>query len=529
MKLRDLAAKAGRFLARQADTRAPEPQTGVVACGKFDQMAWQDTHSQSRRIRELADDLHVRHDYAEELVKDLFLAAYKAEPQVREDIEPGHAVNRQVVSWLLDSPEWQELRRETVGDAHAAAMAVLSQTSAIKRMLDQAEQAQQAAAGAQRAEQDRRDAAQGVAGAIADARAQADEDGEIRDDTADAISQAITAAEQADAAAENAAQDLAGALARAARDMNAAARAAAGRAAEQARDEAAMMTAWGIGPGELQRMSFDERAALAERLRSSRLAEFTSLIGRFRQMAAAQRARRVENVPGEVVGIELGCDIARVVPAELARLAVPGLRQEFITRLVDGRALQYQHRGEAQAGKGAIIACIDCSYSMTDRTGEITGEAWAKAFALSMLDQARAERREFAGILFSSEEQVKIFRFPARHSPATSDVIEFAEHFFGGGTDFEAPLTAAVEILTGQHDQLALEGGDITLITDGISGVSETWMRDYQDAKARLGFRTFGIRIGGPAGSVLDALSDNVRAIEDLTDLSATADIFRAV
>jgi uncharacterized protein with von Willebrand factor type A (vWA) domain len=108
-------------------------------------------------------------------------------------------------------------------------------------------------------------------------------------------------------------------------------------------------------------------------------------------------------------------------------------------------------------------------------------------------------------------------------------VIEFGEHFFGGGTDFETPLTVAMQVLAGQFDDKGLEHGDIALITDGICDVSEDWMRTWQDARARLGFRCFGIRIGTPAGGILDALSDNVRAIEDLTDLTATADIFRAV
>jgi len=87
------------------------------------------------------------------------------------------------------------------------------------------------------------------------------------------------------------------------------------------------MASWRISDGELERTDFDTRAKLAQRLRSGRLAQFTRLIGRFRQMAAAQRARRVENVPGEVVGIELGGDLPRLLPSGLANLALPGLHR----------------------------------------------------------------------------------------------------------------------------------------------------------------------------------------------------------
>ncbi|SFM85497.1 hypothetical protein SAMN04487980_1006198 [Streptomyces sp. cf124] len=40
------------------------------------------------------------------------------------------------------------------------------------------------------------------------------------------------------------------------------------------------MRAWGVGAGELERMAFDQRARLAERLRTGRLAEWAELIGR---------------------------------------------------------------------------------------------------------------------------------------------------------------------------------------------------------------------------------------------------------
>ena len=533
IKIRDLAAKAGRLFSAKPET-APAPQTGVVACDRFDAMTWGDVRSQSRALRDLADDLHVHHDYADELAKDLFLAAYKADPRLREPVEPGRAVNRQVITSLLDSPEFAELRRETVGDPYASAMAVISHTSAIRRLLEQAEQAQRAAEQAAQAGQRQQAAAQAVAEAIASARAQAGEDGEdgeVDDDAAAATEELISVADQAGQDADAAARKLAQALAQAAPGMHATAQAAAAQAADQARDEAAFMRAWGIGPGELERMDFATRARLAERLRSGRLAQYARLIGRFRQMAAAQRARRVENVPGEVVGIELGSDISRLIPAELASLAVPGMREEFISRLADSRALVYAQRGETHAGQGAIICCVDCSHSMSYPVAGagISGEAWAKAFALSLLDQARAEKRDFAGILFSSAGEVKVFRLPAGQATKIADVIEFGEHFFGGGTDFETPLTVAMQILAGQFDDKGVEHGDIALITDGICDVSQDWMRIWQDARARLGFRCFGIRIGTPAGSILDALSDNVRAIEDLTDLTAAADVFRAV
>jgi uncharacterized protein with von Willebrand factor type A (vWA) domain len=142
------------------------------------------------------------------------------------------------------------------------------------------------------------------------------------------------------------------------------------------------MAAWGMSPGELQRMPFDHRARLAARLRDGRLGEFAELIGRFRRMAAGQRARKTEHAPGELTGVTLGDDLGRLIPSEAAALGVPALRAAFAARYAEQRLFTYETRGEENTGRGAIIACIDCSGSMAgDR------EAWAKACALALLDQ----------------------------------------------------------------------------------------------------------------------------------------------
>jgi uncharacterized protein with von Willebrand factor type A (vWA) domain len=534
--LKDLARRAGRWLGL-ADTTAPAKHTSAVVGDRFDTMSWTEIYDQAGALRELADDLADRYDYSTDLLKDVFLGAYKTSPQLREraDMDPSRLVNHQTVAALTTSPEFTELHRETAGDPYAAAMAVLSQAGALRRILEQArdaaERSEQAAAARQAAEQ----AAQAVADALRQAGEQAGDDGEVPETAEQAVDDAIQAAQAADQAATTAAAAAEQALAAAAPGIRSAARPAAAQAAEAAREEAALMTAWGVQPGQLQRMSFDQRAQLAQRLRGGRLGRFAELIGRFRQMATAERARKIENAPGELVGITLGDDLARLVPAEVTNLGVPALRGVFAARYAEARLMIYDSVGETDAGQGAIIACIDCSGSMdTPRAGGVTAEAWAKACALALLDQARQAKRDFAGILFSSANQVKTFRFPAGEQVRIEHVVDFAEHFFGGGTDFQAPLSAAAELLAAEYNTVGKQRGDIVLITDGLCGVTEDWMRDWNDAKHTLGFRTFGVAIDTPhraiqAGSVLDALCDNLRTIDALIDTSAAADLFRVI
>lgn len=471
-------------------------EAAVVAADRFDRITWRDTYEQSAGLRELAGELTGRHACAADLLTDAFLAAYQARPRLRERAEmaPSRLVNHRIVTSLVEAPEFSELHRETAGDPYAAAMAVLAQAPALRRMLDDAPETPETPD-------------TGDTGDTPEAR----DTGDDRDEG-----------------------QAAQALGAAGAGLRAAARSAAAQAAASVREEATLMRAWGVGAGELERMPFDERARLAERLRTGRLAKWAELIGRFRQMAGAERARKVENTAGELVGVTLGDDLARVVPSELANLGLPALRAVFAARYAAGELMLYDSQGEQTAGRGAVIACVDTSHSMYEAgPGGVTREAWSKACALALWDQARHAGREFVGILFSSADRIRVFRFPAGRPAGVEEVLGFAETFLGGGTSYQTPLSAAGELLAEESEDVARTRGDIVLITDDECEVTAEWMRGWNETKHRLGFRVFGVAVGTPptaeTGSVLEALCDNLRTIEDLTDVHAAADLFRVI
>ncbi|MCX5238668.1 VWA domain-containing protein [Streptomyces prunicolor] len=533
-RLDELASRAGRWLGGSA--AASEQHTTAVVADRFDRFTWQDTYGQSAGLRDLAEELNQRYDHITDLLTDAFLAAYKVGPRLREraEMDPSRLVNHQVITSLLDSPEFAELHRETAGDPYAAAMAVLAQATALRRTLERSRDAQEQAEHAKKARQAAEGAATAVGEALQAAVDQADEDGTVPSPAADAVRQAVEAAGAAEATARQAARDAAQVRTAAAPGIRAAARNAVAKAAEGARQESALMRAWGVGPGELERMPFDQRARLAERLRTGRLAQWAQLIGRFRQMADGERARKVENATGELVGVTLGNDLSRVIPSELANLGLPALRAVFAARYAAGELMLYDSQGEQRTGQGAVIACVDTSHSMYEAgPGGVTREAWAKACALALLDQARHAGRDFVGILFSAADKLQVFRFPADRPADIAQVLDFAETFLGGGTSYQRPLSAAGELLEVEFNDTTRARGDIVMLTDDDCGVTETWMRGWNEAKHRLGFRVFGLAIGAPrvaeADSVLDALCDNLRSVEDLTDVHAAADLFRVI
>ncbi|MEU6338853.1 VWA domain-containing protein [Streptomyces cellulosae] len=534
-RLDALTQQAGRWLALSA---APaERHTTAVVAGPYDRVAWRDVYAQSAALRELSAQLLTRHAHAPDLLADVFLCAYQAAPRLRDRtvMAPSHLVHHQVVTALTQSPDFAALRRETAGDAYAAAMAVLAQASALRGLLERSREARERTGRADRARQEAEAAAAAVGEALRQAAEEAGGQGEVPAPAATAVRRAAEAAREAEESARREDGSAAQAMAAAVPGIRSAARNAASAAAEAVRQEAALMRAWGVDAGETERMPFEERARLAERLRSGRLARWAELIGRFREMAAGERARKVEQATGELVGVTLGDDLSRVIPSELAVLGVPELRAVFAARYAAGELMLYDSRGEQGTGKGAVIACVDTSHSMyAEGPGGVTREAWSKACALALLDQARHAGRDFVGILFSAADKLQVFRFPGDRPAPVSDVLDFAETFLGGGTDFQRPLGTAAKILEEEFDTASRARGDIVLITDDACEVSENWTRLWNEIKRRLDFRLFGVAIATPdpataSGSVLESLCDNLRTVDDLTDVHTTADLFRVI
>ncbi len=576
--LGELREQAAPWLHRSGPSVVPTVDTADRA----DWAVWDQISHDCVALAEMDAELADRHGVPG-LVRDLWMSAYARDPQVREadEVAPAQRSHRAIAAAVTGTPELADLRRSTVGDPYAAALAVLAQKPALRKMLRTLDPH-----GQQRKAQQARRAAEAAADQLAEALRAAEQAAVDSDETArdtpttsepqpeptedsgageDGVGEdgldvpgeaaqddllvprpelvdAQRAIAEASAAAADAqrAEEAVAALGEgdtdgdeAMRSVRAAARAACAGAAEAVEDEAAAMTAWGIGPGQRERLDPDERLELARKLQSGKLKAFAELVGRFRQLSQAQRARRVEHARGEYVGVTIGDDLTSLIPAELVNLAVPALRAQFAVRYAEQQLMVYEQRGEEHEGQGAVIVCVDCSRSMvaTDEHG-ISGEAYAKALALALLEQARHATpvREFAALLFS-ERTDAVITFPADQPVELDKRIRLAETFTGGGTEFEPVLTSALRLLEAEYNTTGRQRADIVFVTDGEARLSEAWLTQWHEQKKHLGFRCFGIQIGqwSSLPDVLDSFCDDVRRIEDLTDTHATADIFRAI
>jgi uncharacterized protein with von Willebrand factor type A (vWA) domain len=156
-------------------------------------------------------------------------------------------------------------------------------------------------------------------------------------------------------------------------------------------------------------------------------------------------------------------------------------------------------------------------------------EVWSKAVTLTLLDIASRQRRRFRSICFSSPDTPLQILDLNRRQPYAADmrrVFELAEYFPGGGTDFQKPLTAALECLRRSRQKR----GDIVFITDGECRVDPEWLREFKREKDKLGFSLFSVLIDvGPSSlGALKDFSDHITSVSQLTS-EATRDIFLKV
>jgi uncharacterized protein with von Willebrand factor type A (vWA) domain len=184
--------------------------------------------------------------------------------------------------------------------------------------------------------------------------------------------------------------------------------------------------------------------------------------------------RRVRKSPrGELDGYELGSDVERIVPTELA------LPPEFLAyKMSEGSLLLY--RKVLPESHGPLYVLLDKSGSMMG-----TKILWAKAVALALAQRAARERRDYYVRFFDS------IPYPPLKLPKNAksrDVVRLLDYIArvraNGGTDITRAVLAAVEdIVSGRSSGVA----DIVLITDGEDKVTiEAVRRGLIRAKARL-------------------------------------------
>lgn len=511
-------------------TRLKDKTRYSVVTNRFDDRAWK----QSRTVRpvdELINDLgkgdvHLKgtrepYDAAPELVHDLFMALYKANPRL-EDPRNIHAdcyPNHKIMSEVLGNEKLAELQEVTASDPAMSAIAMAAMGDVLRDILGRVPPPPpppkpKPQGGGQGDEQQDGDQQQGE-GQGSDGDEAENEPGGDQQSDADADEAAQEAAErewQADF--DKLLDEL---------DLDRAVMKALDAAADETDALDALRREAGLEDGEWQSMSPEQRLAYAERLRTPEMRLLAQRVGRMRRFALGERATRVVNVKQEIYDVETGNDLKRVLPSQYALLATPGTTLEFYRRYTQRQLLQFAMHGEEEVGKGPVVICIDKSASMK---GERM--SWAMAVAEALRRFAADDERDYTALFFGQNRDRHRFEFPAGKGPFEK-VLAFLSIKANGGTAFDGVLEEALKLASEAFDDESKPKADIVFVTDGEAGLADAWIERFNVERARVSVRVFAVYIGGAADmtgkvgplALLQRISDVTIPVRDLKPESA--------
>lgn len=300
------------------------------------------------------------------------------------------------------------------------------------------------------------------------------------------------------------------------------------KAEEAARESNEIAMTWGMEPGELQRLPAQERMDLAKRLNNERFRRVAKLFGPMRNMMLSEQQRKVIHTNEEVYDVTIGSDMARVLPQEILNLSPDSPAYlDFLRRFTEGKLLQYDMQGTERLAKGAIIFCEDGSGSMRGER-----EMWAKAVMLCLLHLARQQKRSFHLLHFGGPGQVKHIEFVKPQDYSLDRILDAAELFFGGGTDFATPMQQAMNLLDEEHKSTGRVKADVVFVTDDECYTTAEFMQQYLDFMHKVQSTTWGISVSGAdrREGALDTMTEGkVATIKDFLTGEDIRGIFRGV
>ncbi|MBD2492146.1 VWA domain-containing protein [Aulosira sp. FACHB-615] len=266
---------------------------------------------------------------------------------------------------------------------------------------------------------------------------------------------------------------------------------------------------WGIEEGTEQTVSSVEKMELASRIATNeKLKLIAKLSGSLKDIADKKRRTKTEDAFGELSSIELGNNLARLLPLELQKLTQPELFPLFAKGYYEHSLLQYKIVGKEKKSKGPLIVCLDSSGSMAGHP-----DTWAKAVTAVLLQIAHKDNRHFRVIHFDTRVR-RTDDFPPKHHDYRKFLDSMLSFYSGGGTNWEPALFEAIKYI--DNDQ-SLHKADIVLITDALCDMSQDVVEKLKSNKQHLQTNIFSILIGNHSEKNLTKFSDRIWVIKDLS------------
>lgn len=378
-----------------------------------------------------------------------------------------------------DIPELADLRADCMGDDIAAGIATAAVLDDLMRLVEAPDAPVESSA-------EDHQAAQALEQFIAHVSAQVDQNG-VPMAVAE-LEEALEEVQATIARKEAHAQQVAQLMDET--DIRNALRQAAKSAKEAIQDYRSMMGGWGAGD-EAHSGALASRAqanALRDRLRGNdRLQRIGRIAGRLKRHALEKQREKAKYGIDEVVDIELGNDMNRMLPSEMIWMD-DDLDHVFIQKLDNHTLAQKKMRGKDKETQGPIIALVDSSGSMEADECDI----WAAGYCLALLEIAVKQNRDFAIVHFGSG----VLRTDFFEKDQKTDVHQRMDaiSFFAadGGTSFRAPIRAGIELI---EEHGSFRKADLVLITDGCARIPDDFAAWYKAKQEELHFNLYALLV----------------------------------
>lgn len=258
---------------------------------------------------------------------------------------------------------------------------------------------------------------------------------------------------------------------------------------------------WDLEKGKLTRSDFKKFLNISQTLQNK--PELIALIEQLGRSQVQNQLKKHNGIdketlaylnnesPKELLGINQGDDLSRILPSELVNLKNKNLKNIFYSKLLEKKLIQYQLSGEKniykkkgkinlEPEKGPIIACIDTSSSMEGLPEEI-----AKGIVIKLYNISKKEKRKVYLIVFSSTDELVEIEITKKTNFST--LIKFLQQSFFGGTDYTFPLRRAIDLIEKNKYPLA----DILMITDGLCKIDDSFLKFLNNKRNILKFKIY--------------------------------------
>lgn len=460
-------------------------------------------------------------DFCGQPGQDAFFDLYKAAPRLADPCPQALTPLRSLVERGRETPEYQKLRANSIGDYVSAAVGAEVFVDRVLRALPEElkeaakkqEQAQKKADEAHR----RAEAAQELADLLTELAEQSTDPAQAADWQDRANAAHHDAGEQQAAAAgwqtqaDEYGQAAGQALADYAPQIQAALNNAAGRANEQAQESKTLVHGFSLAAGgEGGYTDPDSVRGIMDLVRKqpnlSRLAE---MLGWARRVALAEW-RKSPRGHVQMTGYrKQPLQPSQMASFELARMVspAPAIQQDWLRRAADNAVAHRKFEGESQEGRGPLVLVRDESGSMKDGPHSL-----AVALEWALLEIARRDGRDFISVPFSGTGQFSVWRAPKPGQADQAGLLAHLGHFYGGGTEPYRPVLAAL----GEIEQNKLKA-DILLLTDGdFDQPDAAFLRRLAEAKAGRPVKVVTVVVGGAGDHQARKFSDKVIFVGNL-------------